>query len=52
MKIRDLEAAAKDEGFTAKIIRQAKDELKDEDRIYYRSVGFGNEKSWMIYLTD
>lgn len=52
MKTRDLEVAAKDEGFTAKIIRQAKDELKDEDRIYYRSVGFGNEKSWMIYLTD
>lgn len=52
MKTRDLEAAAKDEGFTAKIIRQAKDELKDEDRIYYRSVGFGNEKSWNVYLTD
>ena len=52
MKIRDLEADAKNEGFTAKVIRQAKDALKEEDRIYYRSVGFGNEKAWMVYLTD
>lgn len=52
MRIRDLETAAKDEGFTSKIIRQAKEELKEQDRIYYRSVGFGNEKTWMVYLTD
>ena len=52
MRTRDLESEAKDAGYTAKIIRQAKDELRDEDRIFYKAVGFGNEKIWSVYLNE
>lgn len=52
MRIRDLENEARDEGFTAKIIRQAKDQLRNERQIAYASIGFGNNKTWTVYLTD
>lgn len=52
MQVRDLEKAAKEAGYSFATIKRAKDELKEDGQITYRSTGFGKEKIWHIALSS
>ena len=52
LRTRELDDLAKLDGYSAKILRSAKEELKAEGVIYYRSKGFSQDKTWYIYLSD
>ena len=51
LKTRELDDLAKFDGYSAKILRSAKEALKSERTIYYHSEGFGPDKTWFVYLT-
>ena len=52
LKTRELDDLAKMDGYTTKTLRNAKDSLKEEGQIYYKSEGFGQGKTWCIYLSS
>ena len=47
-----LDDLAKLDGYSAKILRTAKEALKADGTIYYKSEGFSQGKVWFIYLSD
>lgn len=52
LKTRELDDLAKLDGYSAKILRTAKEALKADGTIYYKSEGFSQGKVWFIYLSD
>lgn len=48
MPVKTLEDRAKKEGYSERTIRRAKDDLKRDGEILYRSAGFGESKQWLI----
>ena len=50
LKTRELDDLAKLDGYSAKILRSAKEELKAEGTIYYKGEGF-KDKTWYVFLT-
>lgn len=49
LKARELDDLSKMDGYSAKTIRTAKNELKSEGKIYYKAEGF-TDKVWYIHL--
>lgn len=52
MKSKEMEARAKEAGYSQKTIRNAKDDLKNTEAIRYKNEGFGTEKVWIVEKTE
>lgn len=50
MPIKDLEDQAKENGYSERTLKRAKDEMKNNKEIKYYATGFGKEKTWYIEL--
>ena len=51
MPVKDLEEQAKENGYSFRTLRRAKDELKESKDVKYLQSGHGKEKVWYIELT-
>ena len=52
IKTKELEALAKENGYSHETLRRAKGELKDDNVIKYVQKGYENEKEWYIYRQE
>lgn len=50
MPIKELEDQAKENGYSDRTLRRAKDDLKNSKEIKYLQTGHGKEKTWYIEL--
>ena len=48
MKSKDLEEQAEKSGYSYKTLRNAKEDLRKNGEIKYRTTGFGKEKTWYV----